>query len=169
MDDKWMVDDRCHVFSAHFPSGNWSDLPDPPWSRTRPGPASESSSSWSWSWSSSSSSIPTIKMKSIVSLWFSTNKTSISSIFTIHHSNIRGFSSKILPSLPALWLAPDVGFVPTAGLAWQIGWHRPGRHTSVWTSVCTSQGPELEGGLFSWKCTCWQWQHMVTYGNINNG
>ena len=45
MDDKWMVDDRCHVFSAHFPSGNWSDLPDPPWSRTRPGPASSSSSS----------------------------------------------------------------------------------------------------------------------------
>ena len=161
MDDKWMVDDRCHVFSAHFPSGNWSDLPDPPWSRTRPGPASSSSSS--------SSSTATINMKSKLEVYDFQPRKHIYHLFSpLHHSNIPGFSSKILPSLPALWLAPDVGFAPTAGPAWQIGWRRSGRRTSVGRRASVrAKARNLKGDFSHEKAPLGK--HMVRYGNINNG
>ena len=143
MDDKWMVDDRCHVFSAHFPSGNWSDLPDPPWSRTRPGPASSSSSS---------SSTATINMKSKLEVYdFQPRRhIYISSIFTvtsqqhpwIFQQNPAFFASSLARS--RRWLCTNCRSRLANWLA-QIRQTHLGRKTSV----CTSQGPELEGGLFS--------------------
>ena len=153
----WMTDAMCFLPTFQVETAPISQIL--PWSRTRPGPASESSSS----------STATINMKSKLEVYDFQPRKHIYHLFSpLHHSNIPGFSSKILPSLPALWLAPDVGFAPTAGPAWQIGWRRSGRRTSVGRRASVrAKARNLKGDFSHEKAPLGK--HMVRYGNINNG